>query len=225
MAYSQNSQGEGGMMSNVLEAKVAIRGTRPLFWHAWGEDTIPLEAKERTGVAGNDPEEWRKTVLCTKRGQLYLPGAYVYACLAAKDGAAKLVPKKGRMTYLKDVASTVLVWPDRILVDRFMPGVDGADYDPKTADVPERDPELPVYLDVRRVTNKGSGAGNVRYRVAACLGWTCEFTLQWDKTVVPRDALESIMLRAGPLVGLGDGRRIGMGRFEVTEFTVVENDG
>lgn len=60
------------VIGNLLTAKVQIEGTRPLLWHHFGIDAIPLEKQERSGVSGNDPEEWRKTVLMTSDRQLYL---------------------------------------------------------------------------------------------------------------------------------------------------------
>jgi hypothetical protein len=50
-------------MSNIISATIAITGLRPLLWHAFGPDAIPVDGKrERTGVAGNDPIEWTRTV-------------------------------------------------------------------------------------------------------------------------------------------------------------------
>jgi hypothetical protein len=84
------------------------------------------------------------------------------------------------------------------------------------------DPDAPVYLDVRSVKNPATKARNVRYRVAASSGWEAEFTLMWDKTVVSRGEMESALRDAGRLVGLGDGRSIGAGRFEVVSFEAVD---
>ena len=207
-------------MGNLVEAKVTIRGDRPMLWHAFGPDSIPLEKGEKTGVAGNDPAEWRKSVLCTKNGQLFIRGDYVFGCLAGKDGAAKYT-KKGRGTLLSPVRATLQIAEDRILVDRYMPGFpNGHECDPLTLDVPDTDPDLPVYLDIRGCVNPNTRSRNVRYRIAASPGWTCSFTLQWDKTVVSRHEMEAIMIDAGRLVGLGNGRAIGMGRFNVESFDV-----
>ncbi|RYF33251.1 MAG: hypothetical protein EOO38_30315, partial [Cytophagaceae bacterium] len=52
-------------MSNITSTIVHVIGTRPLLWHAFTDAAIPLEKQERTGVAGNDTEEWKKTVLIT----------------------------------------------------------------------------------------------------------------------------------------------------------------
>jgi CRISPR/Cas system endoribonuclease Cas6 (RAMP superfamily) len=56
---------------------------------------------------------------------------------------------------------------------------------------------------------------NVRYRIVASPGWECSFTLEFDKTVVSREQMGAVLLDAGKLVGIGNGRKIGMGRFEV----------
>ena len=58
-------------LMSIISATVAIEGVRPLLWHHFGPDAIPLEAKPRTGKAGNDPDEWKKTVLITSDNQLY----------------------------------------------------------------------------------------------------------------------------------------------------------
>lgn len=204
-------------MGNLLEATVTIKGTRPLMWHAFGPDSIPLEKGERTGVAGNDPEEWRKTTLVTKSGQLYVRGDYVFGSL--RDGAR--YTKRGRGSIQKFVQATLQIGEDRIMVDRTMPGANGT-YDITKAPVPDREPEEPVYLDVRSCVNPNTKSRNVRYRVTACPGWTCSFTLQWDATVVSRHEMEAVAIDAGRLVGLGDGRNIGMGRFTVESFDVQE---
>jgi len=44
-------------MSNILQAKVEVVGIKPFLFHAFGREAIPLQKGERTGVAGNDPEE------------------------------------------------------------------------------------------------------------------------------------------------------------------------
>lgn len=194
-------------MANILQARVTIKGVRPLLWHHFGPEALPLEKQERTGVAGNDPEEWRKTVLMTQERQLYVMPSYVFGCL--RDGAK--YTKKGRGSIQTALVATLQIMDDVVLVDRHVP--------------PEplpTDPTLPVYLDIRSVKNPSTKGRNVRYRVAASSGWTCSFTLLWDKTVVSRGEMEAVLLDAGRLIGLGDGRAIGYGRFSVESFDVVE---
>ena len=200
-------------MGSKLKAKVKIRGTRPILWHKFGPDAIPLEKQERTGVAGNDPEEWKRSVLFTKEGQLYLDPSYVFGCF--RD-AAKYT-KKGRGSIMTLVSATLEVGELRVLIDRFIPGFDGG--------LPEEIPtdcDEPVYLDIRGVRNPSTKGRNVRYRVAASPGWEAEFTLLWDATIVNRSQMEAVANDAGQLVGLADGRSIGFGRFDVVGFDVEE---
>lgn len=196
------------MASNILTARITIWGTRPLLWHRFGPEALPLEKQERSGVAGNDPTEWRKTVLVTKDGQLYLEPSYIFGCV--RDGAKHT--KKGRGSIQPLVAATVQVVESRVLVDRYLP------------DDITTDSDNPVYLDVRGVRNPATRGMNVRYRVAAAPGWTATFTLQWDKTIVNREQLHAVLIDAGRLCGIGDGRSIGMGRFEIVEVTVYAEE-
>lgn len=206
-------------MSNILQGKVTIRGARPLLWHHFGPDAIPLEKRERSGVAGHDPEEWRRTVLVTRDGQLYLHSTYVFGTLI---GGAKYVTK-GRGSIQTVVAATLQVLDNRVLINRYFPGYpNGTVFDVTTAPPPSQDEEEPVYLDIRSVVNPQTKGRNVRYRIAASPGWECEFTLQWDKTIVDRNQMASCVLNAGQLVGLGNGRKIGMGRFEVLSMDIFD---
>lgn len=194
-------------MGSLLTAEVEIRGTRPLWWHAFGPEALPLEKQERTGVAGNDPEEWKKTVLATGDGRLYIPSTYVFATI--RDGAR--YTKKGRGSIQATVAATLQIEDELVFTDRVMPEGE-----------PPRDPTAPVYLDIRGVRNPSTKARNVRYRIAASSGWTATFHLLWNKTIVSRGEMESSANDAGLLCGLGDGRSIGMGRFEVVQFNVAD---
>lgn len=195
-------------MSSILTAKISVRGVRPLLWHAFGPESIPdgSKRKEKTGAAGNDPEEWKRTVLLTEDKQLYLRPTYAFGCMS--NGAVHT--KKGRGSIQRLVQATLQVTDRRILVNRFLP-------DPLTTDE-----EQEVYLDIQGVKNPATKARNIRYRVAAKPGWELSFNVLWDKTIVSRGELEAVAIDAGRFVGLGDGRGIGNGRFEVTEFAVSE---
>lgn len=202
-------------MSNIITAKVKIKGVRPFWQHRFGPEALPLEKKEKTGVAGNDPEEWRRTAMVNKDGQLFFEGTYIFGSL--REGAK--YTKRGRASLQKPVAATLQVLEDRILLDRFFPGFpNGHKFDIFSVEEPPRDQEEPVYLDVRGVVNPSTRGRNVRYRVAASPGWQAEFTIMFDKTIVSRNEMEAILIDAGRLVGIGNGRTIGIGRFEVEQF-------
>ncbi|MFD1394376.1 hypothetical protein ACFQ40_01070 [Kroppenstedtia eburnea] len=192
----------------TIEAKITIEGTRPLLWHRFGPDAIPLEKKEKSGVAGNDPEEWKKTYTATKSGQLYLDSSYIFGCLR---NAAKYT-KSGRGSIQNNVAATLQVVEDIVLLDRYMP------------EELTEDPSEPVYLDIRSVKNPSTKGRNVRYRVAASPGWKATFRITWDPTVVSRRQMKSVLIDAGKLVGLADARSIGFGRFDIKSVEVFDDD-
>ncbi len=104
-------------MGNMIQARVEISGTRPLIFNKFGSDSISLTKKERTGVAGNDPEEWKRRMCWTKDGQLYLEPMAIFACI--RDGAR--YTKKGRGTLQSAIVGTLQVCDDRIVLDRFLP--------------------------------------------------------------------------------------------------------
>ena len=199
-------------MSSVLTAKVKIRGMRPIMWHRFGPESLPLEKQERSGVAGNDPTEWQRSVECTKDGQLYIRGDQVFSCLR---NAARHT-KKGRGSIQPLIAATLQELDDRIPLDRFIPGWDGGPPDTLTTDS-----DAPVYLDIRSVRNPSTKGRNVRYRVAASSDWHCEFELLWDATIGSRGQMEAVCIDAGKLEGLGNGRSLGLGRFDVQAFEVM----
>ncbi len=196
-------------MSNVLSARVEIVGTRPLLLNRFGPESIPLVKGERTGVAGNDPEEWKRRTCWNAQGQLCLEPAGIFACI--RDGGR--FTKRGRRTLQTDIVATVQVNEDVILLDRFLP----------KGDVPT-DPSAAVFIDARGVRMKASGSWNVRYRLAASRGWRTNFQLVWDRTVLSRNELNAACIDAGRYVGIGDGRKIGFGRFEVCGFEVHDAD-
>lgn len=192
------------MSNNIIRARVTIRGTRRLIQHAFTEDSIPLEKEEKAGVAGNNPEEWRKTMMVTEDGQLYIKDANVFACIC--QGAK--FSKRGRSSLLSLVAATLQVEEEVILLNRHMP----------LKGDPPRDPKAPVHIYVCPVVNPSTKGRNIRYRLAAAPGWECSFTILWDKTVVSRPEMRTILKNASILAGICDGRGRGAGRFTVISF-------
>lgn len=205
-------------MSNIIKAKVRIRGVRPLLQHRFGPDALPLEKQEKTGVAGHDPEEWRKTCMITKDGQMYLEPTYIFSAL--RNGAK--YTKKGKGSIQTDVSATLQVVDDTILLNRYFPGFPAEKpFDVATAEAPPSDKTLPVYMDICSVRNPSTKGRNVRYRIAASTGWELEFNILWDKTLVNRTQMEAVLNDTGTLVGLADGRSIGFGRFSVVSMEII----
>ncbi|PWV97403.1 hypothetical protein DFQ01_12146 [Paenibacillus cellulosilyticus] len=196
---------------SIVKAMVNIRGVRPMLMHCFTTDTISLEKKERTGVAGNDPEEWKRSFMSNADGQLFIDPSYVFGCLRE----AARYTKKGRGSIQSAVAASLQVLDEQVLMNRFVPS--------NLMEVIHNDPTQPVYVDVRSVRNPATKGRNVRYRLAVSTGWEAAFTIMWDNTLVNRDQMHAVCIDAGALVGLADGRAIGFGRFEITSFVIIDN--
>ena len=189
---------------------VHIEGTRPLLFHRFNVELLNKERKVKSGSAGNNPEEWRDTFFANENKQLYLPGMYFFSCL--KFGAA--FTKVGRGTIQKKAAATLQVLDEKVLLDRFLPdNIDNI----KTEDFPNNS-ENPVFLDIRAVTNPVSKGKNVRYRLACSSGWNAKFLIQWDPSIISVETMKQVVEDAGTLVGVGDGRALGFGKFKLVDW-------
>lgn len=198
-------------MGNFLHATISIVGTRLFLWHHFTADVLSLEKKEKTGVAGNDPHEWNNTVLVTKERQLYIPPSYIFSMLVS---AAKYT-KKGRGNLVNSVAATLQCTNKKILMNRFLP-----DNIEKLYNAEDED----VFIHTCSVVNPATKGRNMRYRVAANAGWELDFDIMWDKTIVSTNEMMSVIIDGGKLVGLGDGRKIGYGRFDVKDKFIRDAD-
>lgn len=196
------------MANNVVRARVALVGTRPLLQHAFGPESIALEKGEKTGVAGNDPEEWKKSCLIMPDGQLYVRGNYAFSCIRA--GSKNI--KKGRGSIQGLVAATLQIEEPIILIDRHLPA-GGPKMDPTNGGL-----GLPVYIDVTGVRNPATKGRNIRYRLACSPGWKVAFHIEFDKTMVSRDQMRAAIIDAGRFAGLGDGLSVGNGRFAIESY-------
>ena len=203
----------------IVAAKVAISGIKTLAIHHFGPDALPLEKQEKTGVAGHDPEEWKRTVLLTKKRELFLPPTYFFGSI--KEGGRHV--KKGRGSIMYDVAATLQIEDDAVKICY--------DGDPivlsESPDVIDAysipTEELPVsYVERIGVKNPSTKARNIRYRVAVKPGWSMSLTIMFDPTIVARTQMGQALTAAGQLVGIADGRgSIGYGRYNVDQFEIL----
>lgn len=201
-------------MKNLLKAKISIRGSRAFLFHVFNVSALDTERKVKEGSAGNNPSEWKDTVLYTPDLKLYCPGVYMFTAL--KD--AGVYTKAGRGTIKNKLGATLQVLDNTLTFNRKLPDkIENLDVEKW----PKNDTH-PVYLDIRGVTNPNSKGKNIRYRVAMSPGWETEFTIQWDKTIISENQMEQVVNDAGVLIGIGDGRIIGFGRFEMLEFEIIK---
>ena len=195
----------------MKQISVKVIGNRPLFFHAFKIEQISSLTKHKSGSAGNDPEEWKNTVH-EKNNQLYLPGSYWGSCLKE---AAKYT-KAGRGTIQKSFISCCLILDEITLIDKFLPD----DWRNLSSEQMEKDSSKPVYLDIRGVMNPNSKGRNVRYRIACAPGWKTEFSLQFDDTVISPAQVKKVVADSGKMVGIGDARVLGYGRFDIEEYII-----
>lgn len=52
--------------------------------------------------------------------------------------------------------------------------------------------------------------------------WEIEFEIHFDEEIISASDIKKLLERGGKFIGIGDGRKIGYGRFKVEKFEVVE---
>lgn len=187
-----------------LQASITIEGTKPLLINTFPIDTLN-RIKQKSGSTGNDESLWKKTVLVKQNRQLYVFGTYLIGSIV---GGGKLI-KVGRATLSKKVGSTLEILESELdIIDRFLPEEDDL----------TRSTNEPVYLDVRSVVNPMTKGRNLRYRIAVKEGWKIKATLIWEDRAISREEIKMCLENGGLFEGIGDGRRIGFGRYIIAEF-------
>ncbi|HJV16442.1 MAG TPA: hypothetical protein VJ546_03505 [Bacillales bacterium] len=192
-----------------IHAKVKIVGKRPLLFNNFTLDSIPLERVKKTGVAGNNPDEWKTSYSATKDGQLYLDPSQVFGNI--REGA-RYTKNGGRSTFQPTIASTLQILDNQILLNQFLTDINAI----------TKDSTQPVYIDARSVFMPRTRARNIRYRLAVNVGWEASFEIAWEETLINERQMESICRDAGIYAGLGDGRKIGFGRYDLSSFEVSD---
>ena len=141
----------------------------------------------------------------TSDRQLYVMGCYLVGAIKT---AGKLI-KVGKATMMKKIESCLECTQDQLLLkDLFVPLEEDM----------TNSPTEPVYVDIRSVVNPSTKGRNLRYRVAAKAGWELSAIIQWDDSLVSKDMMKQCVENAGLYEGIGDGRKIGFGRFEMKDF-------
>jgi len=188
---------------------ITIKGTKPYLFHAFKVSVLSSK-KSLTGKAGDNPDEWRTTIYNDGK-RLYVPGLNMLSAIIAGGKYVKV----GRGTLSTKVGSAITLLEDKIYFNYELP----KDLDDITNES-LIDAGQPVYLDIQGVRNPATKGRNARYRLALKAGWELQFSLDFDDTIISREQLDETMQALGKLVGFSDGRTLGFGRFEVTQFDV-----
>jgi hypothetical protein len=197
----------------MKQAEVKIKGLRPILFHAFKIEAITNLEQKKSGSAGNNPEEWKSSVL-ERGGQLYVPASYWSGCLKE----ASRYTKAGRGSIQKSFISSSLVLTEISLIDRWLP----EGWEKMAFNEMPSDSSQDVYLDIRAVMNPNSKGKNIRYRVACCPGWKTDFAFSFDDSIVSPSQIKKILDDAGKMVGIGDARVLGYGRFEIESVKITE---
>lgn len=190
-----------------IGAKISIKGIKPILFHTFPIETLSTP-KARSGSAGNNESEWKDTVLMNENRQLYVFSTYLIG--AIREGGKQI--KVGKATLSKKVGSSLECADDKVFLDElFVPKEDSLTKSATDA----------VYLDVRSVVNPATKGRNLRYRIAAKPGWTLSTIIYWDDIAVSKEQMKQCVQHAGLFEGIGDGRKIGFGRFELVKFEML----
>jgi hypothetical protein len=191
-----------------VAAKVKLEGIKPILINSFPVDTFD-ENKSKSGSIGKNETEWKKTILMDAKRNIYVLPSYITACIS---GGGKHI-KVGKATLSKKVSASLQCMEDIILLD-------GAIV-PEERDLTRLTTD-PVYLDVRSVVNPMTKGRNLRYRIAVRTGWKMTFTIMWDDFAVSKDGMKNCIENAGIFEGIGDGRKIGFGRFKLLSFSSID---
>ncbi len=188
-----------------------IKGTSPFFFNPFAIESLVLTTVASKGSAGNNPGEWEESLKSVEDGNLYIPSSYVRGTLI--NGGAYI--KKKMSSYKKPIESCIQIAGSVIKVGNKTVPTDMLTDPKKYYNTHKND----AYIDIRAVSNPNTKGKNIRYRLALSPGWEMTFSVAWQDDVVSPEVMDQAVYFAGIYEGIGNGRRIGMGRFEV-----VKND-
>lgn len=195
----------------MKKARFIAKGTKPFLFHRFNIESLTNTKKPKDGTSGNNPSEWKDTVW-SEGTKLFVPAFYMHSAITA---GAKFV-KIGRGTVSKHVSSALTIIDERIYFNRELtkPIEEMSNEDIST------DSSQPIYLDIRGVSNPNTKGKNVRYRLALSKDWEIKVEIEWDDSIISKDQMKSSIEALGKLVGFSNGRTLGYGRFDLTEFTI-----
>lgn len=192
----------------VVTAKFKIKGLKAILINSFSIDALD-PGKTKGGVSGKDENSWKIGALINGDRQLYIFSSYIRGCVI--EGGKNI--KVGRATLAKKVGSTLECSPDILVLE-------GSKVPPDNQIT--RNTMDDIYIDVRAVSNPMTKGKNIRFRIAHKPGWKIEGLLSWDDAQVSVEQMKQSFIYAGKCEGIGDGRKIGFGRFSLESFEIVD---
>jgi len=178
-----------------------IEGVCPILFHAWNNEAVAEKGAAKKGSAAKKSDNVESYIYRTDKGEIALPGTYVYGSICdKKNGAAKF-----RQDPRSTRASAVKLFQAGIAPLTELASLGTAKWD---------------YLDERRAVVNQSGI--TRQRPAFNAGWRAQmqFMVNLPEYISPA-FLYDVLSLAGRVVGVGDFRPT-YGRFQIVRFEVLE---
>lgn len=182
-------------------AEFTIEGVTAILFHAWSNEAVAEKGRAKKGSTAKKTDNVESYVYRDAKGDICLPGVYVYGAMCdKKNGAAK---------YRQDPRS-----PRASAVKLFQAGIA-----PMTEYASLGSPKWD-YLDERRAVVQQSGI--TRQRPAFNAGWRAQFQfiVNLPEYISPR-FFHDVLSLAGRAVGVADFRPT-YGRFQIVEFKILD---
>jgi hypothetical protein len=172
--------------------KVKLKSDGPLLMHALPKEA-PREMRD-TGKEFDPKEEVENALYKDREGKIYFPSKWIKGCL---ESAAKGV-KKGTVNLRSKIIQAVSIYPPQIYPTKL------SDYE----------------IDQQYVRIQGR---NLILRSRPRFDeWEIEFEINFDEEIISANDIKKLLERGGRFIGIGDGRKIGYGRFKIEKFEVKE---
>lgn len=178
-----------------------LEGVSAILFHRWNNEAVAEKAAAKKGSAAKKSDNVESYVYRNTKGEICIPGSYVYGSMCdKKDGAAKY-----RQDPRSPRASAVKLFRAGISPLTELASLGAAKWD---------------YLDERRVTVQQ--AGITRQRPAFNAGWRAQFQFAVNLPEYISPVLfHEVLTLAGRAVGLADFRPT-YGRFQIVNFEVLD---
>lgn len=186
-----------------MKVSVTIQGITPLLMNRFTENSEVSVSGGTSpvlrGSRGTPREQATKKLYADEGGNLFVPGANIYACIIAagtfhKAGKSKITTQK-----------TSLI-PAGVMISEIVCPITGSGWE----------------VDSRSVVIPSTG-GRIMCHRPRVDTWSVPFTLEIDERVFSPDLVRAILDDAGSKIGLGDyrpARKGPFGRFVVNSWAV-----
>lgn len=188
-------------MTAPYVVEFTIEGICPILFHAWNNEAVAEKGAAKKGSAAKKTDNVESYIYRNAKGEICLPGIYVYGAICdKKNGAAKY-----RQDPRSPRASAVKLFQAAIAPMTELASLGSTNWD---------------YLDERRAVVNQSGI--TRQRPAFNAGWraTFQFVVNLPEYVSPT-FFHDVLSLAGKAVGVADFRPT-YGRFQIVQFEVLD---